>query len=1452
MFWEIINLYRASVFSAFLCLFLPGDLSAQDCVCPVITQAFVQGQNCNVLQNGNCTVCPGTELTFTISQAERLPNGGNILWYVDTNPNFDPTLGEGTLVQNHALPDIICNNNIAVKINEFQPFPVIADNNFADSTTGEWIELIGPPGANLGCYILSDGDWTITIPPGTTMPNNGLFVVGYAAHGQVDLDVANCNCVNFGIPNEVLTLDNQGEYIVLWNGFNYVDAVRYGNPILSNNPPFGNLVTLGAIPTAGVFGCSNTIPIAFPTFTLINTIPLQNYTYEREPDMTGPWKLEECGSRGRCNVEVDPGLPFTFNYTVPESACGQTLYFKAIIAPYPITCAAWPNQAAAGPFAVEVYCPESIIDTILCPGESIVVNGNVYDQLNPIGSEVFSSFIGCDSTVTISLTFHPEANAIFGNDTTICIGTDANVNLTLSGDFPLQFELFENGLPLGNFVSPSGSFLILSTPGDSVYYTLQNLVDSHGCPGTSNDTLFVHVNDPQISSSLTPKDICLGESTLLSYFITGGEPPFDGVYNDGLTNFPFTGNSPYTIPLIPLDTTIYTFAGGTDAYGCPIANLAVDTVFTYEPLELINYEILCAQDKTTFTIALTIAGGLPGGYVITGVPGTLNGAMWESNPLPSNTTFTLEITDGGPCPPYVLTALVDCNCQNTSGILAFQDTLRICEGDSYTTTFLEEPVLQLNDTLVYLIHTNPLNPLGSLLNISNSPTISYDSGLPSGQLMWFSSMTGPLINGAIDLSDPCNLISDPIPFYFYPLPQASYTLPDFICGDSCLSFEILITGQDPTALSIAWGDPGALQTINSSPGGSTHPIQVCGDVFAGDLSFQITEIQDLYCTNSNFPQQIIPHIQPERLVYEGIICDEATLTYHGEIFDQNRLSDTFTLQAQGGDFCDTLVEVRLEYIPLATGDFVAEFCRGTIVTVGNTQFSETNPNGQVRLSNAAESGCDSLVNVNLTFLDFVSEQLDSTICFGDTLWINGDPFYASKSTGIVTIAGGSHLGCDSIINVSLQFHPQLSLTLSGQDLICPGEEAFLFLDGTNLNFDLTLTDNLGLTYSLSGLTTGQNFGFFPLQSGTYSIQSANLPGLNCPVTINGSGMIEVEDLQASIQTISYYNGYPISCFGAGDGSLVLTASATAGIQSIVWNNGATSDTLDNLFSGSYQVTVTSNSGCAIVQTISLNDPPRLQSDARVTPNDCTQSSIRILSVYGGNSPYQWRLEGMDWVDIIQIPPFPNVVPPSPGSFLLEIRDINGCLIDTFLTVPGPPAPLIVNLTPDTTIYLGQLVPLSVNSSRPPLSIKWTPPDRLSCTDCENPIAKPRQTTLYTVSVTDDLGCETEASVLIKVIDDATALFVPNAFSPNEDGINDKFLPFGDEIRYRILSGGIFNRWGNLIWSCTTLSPGDIENGWDGTYKGQILDPGVFTYYFIIQNNETGNQTTYQGDILLMR
>src|SRR5690606_22871427 len=122
---------------------------------------------------------------------------------------------------------------------------------------------------------------------------------------------------------------------------------------------------------------------------------------------------------------------------------------------------------------------------------------------------------------------------------------------------------------------------------------------------------------------------------------------------------------------------------------------------------------------------------------------------------------------------------------------------------------------------------------GSLLSLSNSSSITYSSGFPTAQLLWFSSMTGPLINGSLDLSDPCNLISPPIPLYFYPLPEASYTLPDFICGDSCEVVEIFITGLEPTTLNIEWGDPGALQTIVSSPGGSTQPIQLCGDVFEG-------------------------------------------------------------------------------------------------------------------------------------------------------------------------------------------------------------------------------------------------------------------------------------------------------------------------------------------------------------------------------------------------------------------------------------------------------------------------------------------------------------------------------------------------------------------------------------------------------------------------------------------
>jgi gliding motility-associated-like protein len=128
--------------------------------------------------------------------------------------------------------------------------------------------------------------------------------------------------------------------------------------------------------------------------------------------------------------------------------------------------------------------------------------------------------------------------------------------------------------------------------------------------------------------------------------------------------------------------------------------------------------------------------------------------------------------------------------------------------------------------------------------------------------------------------------------------------------------------------------------------------------------------------------------------------------------------------------------------------------------------------------------------------------------------------------------------------------------------------------------------------------------------------------------------------------------------------------------------------------------------------------------------------------------------------------------------------------------------------------------------------------------------KPLSTTTYTVEVLDQNGCSAEDQVTIRVIGDKD-LVIPNIFSPNGDQVND-ILYIGENSRIksiRLLE--IFDRWGNLVLHKENGVAGNQSDGWDGTFNGKPLSPGVYTLRAIVQfyDDDIVHKT---GDVTLIR
>ncbi len=180
---------------------------------------------------------------------------------------------------------------------------------------------------------------------------------------------------------------------------------------------------------------------------------------------------------------------------------------------------------------------------------------------------------------------------------------------------------------------------------------------------------------------------------------------------------------------------------------------------------------------------------------------------------------------------------------------------------------------------------------------------------------------------------------------------------------------------------------------------------------------------------------------------------------------------------------------------------------------------------------------------------------------------------------------------------------------------------------------------------------------------------------------------------------------------------------------------------------------------------------------------------------------------------------------------IEITDMNLLMPET-LTIAQGDSILITALanssTADVTTYV------------------WDNVETLSCIDCFNPMASPTETTTYTLTVTDDDGCSTAASVLVNVVipEPVPQVTIANAFSPNGDGINDRFYPFLDDMAVS-MNMQIYNRWGEMIYEST-----DRDGYWDGTYKDDPVPVGVYVYWVIVEFSNgssqllTGNVTVF--------
>jgi gliding motility-associated-like protein len=195
-------------------------------------------------------------------------------------------------------------------------------------------------------------------------------------------------------------------------------------------------------------------------------------------------------------------------------------------------------------------------------------------------------------------------------------------------------------------------------------------------------------------------------------------------------------------------------------------------------------------------------------------------------------------------------------------------------------------------------------------------------------------------------------------------------------------------------------------------------------------------------------------------------------------------------------------------------------------------------------------------------------------------------------------------------------------------------------------------------------------------------------------------------------------------------------------------------------------------------------------------------------------------------------------------------DSIGCFYDTgFIKLIVYAFP-VVDAGADKTIPVGTSVELNAKVSTDATFIQWQPSVGLSCSNCPNPVANPKQTTAYKVTVMNEGGCINKDELTVFVVCNNGNIFLPNTFSPNGNGTNDVFYPRGTGL-YNIRSMRIFNRWGAPVFEASNFQANDASKGWKGDYKNKPAPNDVYVYFVevICENNAI---LTYSGNIALIR
>jgi gliding motility-associated-like protein len=291
------------------------------------------------------------------------------------------------------------------------------------------------------------------------------------------------------------------------------------------------------------------------------------------------------------------------------------------------------------------------------------------------------------------------------------------------------------------------------------------------------------------------------------------------------------------------------------------------------------------------------------------------------------------------------------------------------------------------------------------------------------------------------------------------------------------------------------------------------------------------------------------------------------------------------------------------------------------------------------------------------------------------------------------------------------------------------------------------------------------------------------------------------------------------------------------------NAGQASPNITPAVTTLYKVKTTNEFGCTSIDStwITVVQPFTLKLPANTFV--CKGSSIE-LQVSGG-ATYAWTGDGLN--DLTSSHPI--ATPLVTTTYTVTGTDAHHCFTsEGKITIDVKPLPT-VSVGPDIQLPTGNTVNLMAAGSSDVVKWSWLPSTYLSCSNCASPVAAPRENMSYIAVGETQFGCKASDTLNIKLVC-SEGLFVPNAFTPNNDGKNDLFNLKGKGIR-QIKHLQIFSRWGDVIFERSNFQIGDQNAAWDGKVNGSFVESGTYVY-FIEAECDNGEIFARKGTVVIIR